>query len=161
MNRPSSRDKILTHQDAVKAIRKTQASGQTIVFTNGCFDLLHIGHLHSLEEARAHGDHLIVALNSDASVRALKGPSRPAVPLSERMRMVAALGCVDSVVSFRTATPLTLIRALRPDVIAKGGDWEIDEIVGASDVESWGGRVERLSEIKGVRTSEIIRRIRQ
>jgi rfaE bifunctional protein nucleotidyltransferase chain/domain len=161
MTRPTSRDKVLTHPDAIQAVQEVQASGKTVVFTNGCFDLLHVGHLHSLEEARAHGDHLIVALNSDSSVRSLKGPSRPAVPLSQRMPLVAALACVDWVVSFETATPLALIRELKPDVIAKGGDWEVDDIVGASDVESWGGRVERLSEIEGVRTSEIIRRIRQ
>ena len=157
----AARDKILSLQEAARVAARARQRGESVVFTNGCFDLLHIGHLHSLEEARAHGDHLIVALNSDSSVRSLKGPSRPAVPLSQRMQLVAALACVDWVVSFRTATPLTLIRELKPDVIAKGGDWKIDEIVGASDVESWGGRVERLSEVKGVRTSEIIRRIRQ
>ena len=161
MTRPTSRDKVLAHHDAIKAVQDAQANGKSVVFTNGCFDLLHIGHLHSLEEAQAHGDHLIVAVNSDASVRSLKGASRPAVPLSQRMRMVAALACVDWVVSFQASTPLALIREIKPDVIAKGGDWQVDEIVGGPDVESWGGRVERLSEIEGVRTSEIIRRIRQ
>ena len=161
MTLDSSRKKVLNHREAIKSVRKAQSEGSCIVFTNGCFDLLHVGHIHSLEEARGHGDKLIVALNSDASVRSLKGPSRPVVPLSQRMRMVAALACVDWVVSFRTRTPLSLIREFKPDVIAKGGDWKVDEIVGASDVLGWGGRVERLSEIEGVRTSEIIRRIRQ
>ena len=122
---------------------------------------IHVGHVHSLEEARRHGDRLIVALNSDASVRSLKGPSRPIVPLSQRMRMVAALACVDWVVSFRTPTPLKLIRELKPDVIGKGGDWDLKDIVGAAEIESWGGRVEHLGEIEGIRTSEIIRRIRE
>lgn len=161
MTRQDSRDKVLTHRHALKKVRAAQAKGESIVFTNGCFDLIHVGHIHSLEEARAHGDRLIVALNSDASVRSLKGASRPIVPLSQRMRMVAALACVDWVVSFRTRTPLGLIRDLKPDVIAKGGDWEQTEIVGASEVERWGGRVESLDEIEGIRTSEIIRRIRK
>ena len=161
MTRDSSRKKVLNHREAIKSVRKAQSEGSCIVFTNGCFDLLHVGHIHSLEEARGHGDKLIVALNSDPSVRSLKGPSRPIVPLSQRMRMVAALACVDWVVSFRTPTPLKLIRELKPDVIGKGGDWDLKDIVGAAEIESWGGRVEHLGEIEGVRTSEIIRRIRE
>ena len=161
MKQHDSREKILTHRQAIKKVRSAQAKGDSVVFTNGCFDLIHVGHVHSLEEARRHGDRLIVALNSDASVRTLKGPSRPIVPLSQRMRMVAALACVDWVVSFRTPTPLKLIRELKPDVIGKGGDWDLKDIVGAAEIESWGGRVEHLGEIEGIRTSEIIRRIRE
>ena len=161
MKQHDSREKILTHRQAIKKVRSAQAKGDSVVFTNGCFDLIHVGHVHSLEEARRHGDRLIVALNSDASVRSLKGPSRPIVPLSQRMRMVAALACVDWVVSFRTPTPLKLIRELKPDVIGKGGDWDLKDIVGAAEIESWGGRVEHLGEIEGIRTSEIIRRIRE
>lgn len=161
MKQHDSREKILTHRQAIKKVRSAQAKGDSVVFTNGCFDLIHVGHVHSLEEARRHGDRLIVALNSDPSVRSLKGPSRPIVPLSQRMRMVAALACVDWVVSFRTPTPLNLIRELKPDVIGKGGDWDLKDIVGAAEIESWGGRVEHLGEIEGVRTSEIIRRIRE
>lgn len=161
MNPHDSRKKLLTHPRAIKSAQDAQARGESVVFTNGCFDLLHVGHIHSLEEARQLGDRLIVALNSDASVRAVKGQSRPIVPLSQRMRMVASLECVDWVVSFRTKTPLALIRDLKPNVIAKGGDWELESIVGRAEVESWGGQVVRLGEIRGIRTSELIRRIRE
>ena len=161
MNPHDSRNKLLTHPGAIKSTQDARACGESVVFTNGCFDLLHVGHIHSLEEARQLGDRLIVALNSDASVRALKGQSRPIVPLSQRMRMVASLACVDWVVSFRTKTPLALIRDLKPDVIAKGGDWELENIVGRAEVESWGGQVVRLGEIRGIRTSELIRRLRE
>jgi D-beta-D-heptose 7-phosphate kinase/D-beta-D-heptose 1-phosphate adenosyltransferase len=129
------------------------------VFTNGCFDLLHVGHVRSLEQARSLGDRLIVAINSDASVRELKGRGRPVVPLRQRLEMVAALECVDWVILFRDATPLSTIRALRPDVLAKGGDWRLDDIVGHDDVLEWGGRVVRLREIPGVRTSALIERM--
>jgi len=153
-----ARDKTLTRPTAVNRVRAAQRAGETVVFTNGCFDLLHVGHVRSLEQARALGDRLIVALNGDASVRALKGPGRPIVPLRQRMEVVAALGCVDWVVPFRGATPLSTIRALRPDVIAKGGDWPLDRIVGRAEVERWGGRVVRLREVPGVRTSALVAR---
>ena len=161
MNPHESRNKVLTHAHAIKSAQDAQTCGETVVFTNGCFDLLHVGHIHSLEEARQLGDRLVVALNSDASVRALKGESRPIVPLSQRMRMVASLACVDWVVSFPTQTPLALLRDLKPDIIAKGGDWKIENIVGGAEVEGWGGQVVRLGEIRGIRTSELIRRIRE
>jgi len=128
------------------------------VFTNGCFDLLHVGHVRSLEQARGLGDRLVVAVNSDASVRRLKGTARPVVPARQRMEVLAALACVDWVIPFRGATPLAAINALRPDVLAKGGDWALDAIVGKGEVESWGGRVVRLREIRGVRTSAIVER---
>ena len=130
------------------------------MFTNGCFDLLHVGHLRSLESARRHGDRLVVGVNGDASVRRLKGVDRPVVPARQRAEMLAGLACVDWVVVFPEATPLALIRALRPDVLAKGGDWAAGAIVGRDEVASWGGRVVRLREVPGVRTTRILERAR-
>jgi D-beta-D-heptose 7-phosphate kinase/D-beta-D-heptose 1-phosphate adenosyltransferase len=135
-----------------------RTSGRRIALTNGCFDLLHVGHVRSLEQARSLGDHLIVGLNTDASVRRIKGHGRPIVPGRQRAEVLAGLASVDWVVLFREPTPAALIRALRPDVLAKGGDWPLDEIVGREDVESWGGCVVRLRKIPGVRTSWILSR---
>ncbi|MCU0670736.1 MAG: adenylyltransferase/cytidyltransferase family protein, partial [Myxococcota bacterium] len=146
---------------AAKAVRAAQRRGERVVFTNGCFDLLHVGHLRSLEEARALGDRLVVAVNGDASVRRLKGAGRPLVPARQRAELLAGLACVDWVVVFGEATPLRAIRALRPDVLAKGGDWALDAIVGRAEVESRGGRVVRLREIPGVRTSTLVARARR
>jgi len=154
----SARSKILNRKAAAEEVRRAQRRGEHVVFTNGCFDLLHVGHVRSLEEARALGDRLVVAVNDDASVRRIKGPSRPIVPARQRAELIAALECVDWAVIFGAPTPLATIRALRPDVLAKGGDWGLDEIVGRDDVESWGGRVVRLKEIPGVRSSTIIER---
>jgi D-beta-D-heptose 7-phosphate kinase/D-beta-D-heptose 1-phosphate adenosyltransferase len=158
MGAQRARDKVLSRAAARSAVRTAQRRGERVVFTNGCFDLLHVGHVRSLEQARGLGDRLLVAVNRDASVRRLKGASRPIVPERQRAEMIAALACVDWVVLFGQTTPLSLIRSLRPDVLAKGGDWRIGEIVGASDVESWGGRVERLRVIPGIRSSDIIDR---
>jgi len=157
----AARHKILSRGDAASAVRRAQRRGERVVFTNGCFDLLHVGHIRSLEQARGLGEHLVVAVNSDASVRRIKGPSRPIVRARERAEVLAALGCVDWVVIFGEDTPLRLIRALRPDVLAKGGDWSLATIVGREDVLGWGGSVRRLREIPGVRTTEIARRIRE
>jgi D-beta-D-heptose 7-phosphate kinase/D-beta-D-heptose 1-phosphate adenosyltransferase len=136
--------------------RSAHRRGEAIVFTNGCFDLLHVGHIRSLEQARGLGDRLIVAVNSDGSVRRLKGEGRPIVPAKQRAEVLAGLSCVDWVVIFRQNTPLTLIEKLRPDILAKGGDWRLDEIVGRQEVESWGGQVVRLREVAGARTSSLI-----
>ncbi len=155
------RQKLLTRDAAARAVRAAHARGERIVFTNGCFDLLHVGHVRSLEQARSHGDRLLVAVNSDASVRRLKGENRPLVPARQRAEILAALACVDWVVVFREDTPLATIRALRPDVLAKGGDWSLDTIVGRREVEGWGGRVVRLREVPGVRTTRIIARARK
>ena len=157
--RPAAREKVLTRRAASAAVRAAQRRGERVVFTNGCFDLLHVGHVRSLEQARSLGDRLLVAINRDASVRRIKGPSRPIVPERQRAELLAALECVDWVVLFGQATPLSLIRALRPDVLAKGGDWQLDEIVGRREVESWGGRVERLRVVPGVRSSALLERI--
>jgi D-beta-D-heptose 7-phosphate kinase/D-beta-D-heptose 1-phosphate adenosyltransferase len=155
-----ARDKRLSRAAAAAAVRRAQRRGERVVFTNGCFDLLHVGHVRSLEQARGLGDRLVVALNSDASVRRLKGPDRPLVPARQRAEVVAALACVDWVLVFGEDTPLSAIRALRPDVLAKGGDWALGAIVGRREVESWGGRVVRLREIPGVRTTALLERAR-
>lgn len=156
----SARSKILARDAATREVRKAQRRGEEVVFTNGCFDLLHIGHARSLEQARDLGDRLVVAVNSDASVRKLKGKDRPWVPARQRAELIASLASVDWVVIFSAATPQSLIKALRPDVLAKGGDWALDEIVGAREVEDSGGRVVRLREIPGMRTTSLIERLR-
>lgn len=157
----SARHKILSVAAAARACARARGRGERVVFTNGCFDLLHVGHVRSLEQARGLGDRLVVGINSDASVRRIKGPARPIVPARQRAEVLAALACVDWVVVFGESTPLRLIRALRPDVLAKGGDWKLDAIVGRDDVLSWGGSVRRLREVPGVRTTTIARRIRR
>ena len=135
-----------------------RSGGQTTVFTNGCFDLLHIGHITLLEDARREGDRLVVAINSDASVRALKGPTRPIVGERERARILAALAAVDAVIIFDDPTPLRLIEALQPEVIVKGGDYREETIVGAREVRSWGGRVKIVPIVEGFSTTRLIAR---
>jgi D-beta-D-heptose 7-phosphate kinase/D-beta-D-heptose 1-phosphate adenosyltransferase len=154
----AARAKILSRARAVRAVRAAQRRGERVVFTNGCFDLVHVGHVRSLEQARRLGDRLVVALNTDTSVRRLKGPGRPVVPERQRAEVLAALACVDWVVLFAEPTPLDTILALRPDVLAKGGDWPRSRIVGRAEVEGWGGRVVRLREVAGARTSAILAR---
>ncbi|MCL4685026.1 adenylyltransferase/cytidyltransferase family protein [Myxococcota bacterium] len=160
MTRQTARGKLLSRASAAGAVRAAQRRGERVVFTNGCFDLLHVGHVRSLEQARALGDRLVVAVNRDASVRAQKGAGRPIVPARQRAEVVAALACVDWVLLFGEATPLRAIRALRPDILAKGGDWPLDAIVGRADVEAWGGRVVRLREVRGARTTSLVDAIR-
>ena len=140
-------------------MRRAHAVGRRVVFTNGCFDLLHRGHTRYLEQARALGDLLIVAVNSDASVRRLKGAGRPVVPAPERAEVLAALACVDVVLIFDDIDPGRVIRMVRPDVLVKGGDWPVDEIVGADFVRKTGGKVRSLPYVPGVSTSELIRRV--
>jgi len=140
------------------AVRR--AAGARVVFTNGCFDLLHPGHVRYLAAARALGDVLVVGLNDDDSVRRLKGPGRPVLRLDERAEVLAGLAAVDHVVPFAEDTPLAVVRALRPDVLVKGADWSEEDIVGRDDVLASGGRVERIPLVAGLSTSEIIRRIR-
>jgi D-beta-D-heptose 7-phosphate kinase/D-beta-D-heptose 1-phosphate adenosyltransferase len=139
-------------------VKERRAEAMSLVFTNGCFDLLHIGHVTLLDEARREGDRLIVGINSDASVSRLKGPSRPIVPEHARARVLAGLAAVDAVVVFDEPTPLELMIALRPDVIVKGGDYVADEIVGAPEVLSWGGRVKIVPFVKGFSTTALIAR---
>ena len=156
-----ARSKLLSQRAALARVRAAQRRGEKIVFTNGCFDLLHVGHARSLEKARAAGDRLLVALNADSSVRELKGAGRPLVPLRQRMELVASLECVDWVISFRGATPLGPIRMLRPDVLAKGADWPLDRIVSRREIQSWGGQIVRLRQLPGVRSSILIERARR
>lgn len=136
-------------------------SGQRVVFTNGCFDILHEGHVTYLEAARKQGDRLIVGLNSDASIQAIKGPSRPVNKESSRARLLAALGCVDHVVIFADDTPLELITTLMPDVLVKGSDWPIDQIVGAKEVLAAGGDVTTIEFVGDFSTTGLIEKIRQ
>ncbi len=131
-----------------------------MVFTNGCFDILHIGHITLLEQARRQGDRLIVALNSDESVRQIKGPMRPIVGEQERARILAALSAVDAVVLFDESTPLKLIEAIRPDVLVKGGDYSEEAVVGAREVRAWGGRVELIPLVEGISTTRLIAKAR-
>jgi D-beta-D-heptose 7-phosphate kinase / D-beta-D-heptose 1-phosphate adenosyltransferase len=151
-------DKVLTRDELVRRVAVWRASGERVVFTNGCFDLLHVGHITVLEQSRRLGDRLIVAINSDASVSCLKGPSRPVVGENERARVLAALAAVDAVVIFGEATPLELIVASRPDVIVKGGDYNEDTVVGAKEVKSWGGRVAIVPIVEGHSTTRLIER---
>ena len=151
--------KVKSLVGVVRAVRKAQAAGQRVVFTNGCFDLLHRGHTRYLERARSLGDALVVAINSDRSVRALKGLGRPVVPAEERAEVLAALAAVDYVVIFDELDPARVIRAVRPDVLVKGGDWPVSQIVGADDVQSRGGRVLSLPYVEGASTSALIGRV--
>lgn len=136
-------------------------AGKTVVFTNGCFDLLHPGHVRYLQQARALGDVLIVALNSDRSVRELKGDKRPILTEAERAEVMAALACVDFVTVFDEPTPRKIISALLPDVLVKGGDWGIDDIIGREEVEAAGGQVMSLAFVEGCSTTGVIERIAQ
>lgn len=138
---------------------KSRLVGKRVVFTNGCFDLLHNGHARYLKEAAMLGDVLVVGLNSDDSVRRLKGPSRPLLEQHERAELLAALGVVDYVIVFEEDTPYRLIAKLQPDVLVKGGDWAPEQIVGADIVLAKGGIVRSLSLVEGISTSEIIARI--
>jgi rfaE bifunctional protein nucleotidyltransferase chain/domain len=141
------------------ALARWRQAGETIVFTNGVFDLLHRGHVEYLEEARALGDRLVVGVNGDASVRRLKGATRPIVPCAERAELLAALRCVDLVLPFDDDTPERLIREVRPQVLVKGGDWALEAIVGRAFVEAAGGRVARIRVREGLGTSRLIERI--
>jgi D-beta-D-heptose 7-phosphate kinase / D-beta-D-heptose 1-phosphate adenosyltransferase len=152
-------DKILDLQHLLIRLAEWRANGNRIVFTNGCFDILHVGHITLLEQCREFGDKVVIGLNSDASVKGLKGPTRPLVGENERARVLAALGSTDAVVIFEEATPLELIRHLRPDVLVKGGDYTASTIVGADDMITWGGRVEIVPTVNGVSTTNTIRKM--
>jgi D-beta-D-heptose 7-phosphate kinase / D-beta-D-heptose 1-phosphate adenosyltransferase len=149
-------NRLVTRAELVQRVALWKANGERVVFTNGCFDLLHVGHITLLEEARRCGDRLIVAVNSDASVSALKGPNRPIVGERERARVLAALAAVDAVVIFDEPTPLELIVAAKPDVLVKGGDYKAETIVGANEVESWGGDVKIVPLVKDFSTTRLI-----
>ena len=142
--------------DRMKSLRETwRNQGQTVVFTNGCFDILHAGHIQYLESAARLGDRLIIAVNSDDSVRKLKGESRPINLLASRLYILASLSCVDGVFPFLEETPIEVINQLQPDVLVKGGDYKPENIVGAKEVLSWGGRVEVIPYVEGFSTTKL------
>ncbi len=152
------RKKLGSPETVARACRRAQRSGKRVVFTNGCFDLLHPGHVRYLAAARAAGDLLVVGLNSDGSVRKLKGPGRPVQDEGSRAEVLAGLAAVDLVVIFDEPTPLGLILKVHPDVLAKGADWAEEQIVGGDEVKSWGGRVLRLALVPGKSTTALVKR---
>ena len=153
--------KVTTRQELASRLEERRRQGQRIVFTNGCFDLMHIGHIRYLQAARNLGDVLVVGVNSDESVRALhKGADRPIVPDVQRAEVLAALACVDYVTIFPEPDPGSLIAALQPDILVKGGDWSLDRIVGRETVEARGGRVQTIPLVPGVSTTTLVQRIR-
>lgn len=153
------KSKIKKLRELIKILRPLKSSGKKIVFTNGCFDILHLGHITYLRKARKLGDILIVGLNSDRSVKAIKGSSRPINREMDRAGMLAALASVDFVVIFDEATPENLIRAVKPDTIVKGGDWKTNKIVGADFVKSYGGCVKTIPFVKGYSTTRLVKKI--
>jgi D-beta-D-heptose 7-phosphate kinase/D-beta-D-heptose 1-phosphate adenosyltransferase len=151
-------NKVLSRYELVSRVAIWKANGERVVLTNGCFDLLHMGHISMLEQARLFGDRLIVAINSDATVSTLKGPNRPIVGENERAHVLAALAAVDAVVVFEEPTPLEIIQAVRPDVIVKGGDYSLDTTVGAREVLAWGGQVNFVPLVEGFSTTRLIQK---
>ena len=152
--------RILSLSEATTRFDRAHRGTQRLVFTNGCFDLLHPGHIHILEASRALGDALIVGLNSDSSVRQLKGPGRPVLPENERAELLAALDCVDAVVIYNEPTPRETIAALLPDILVKGGDWPGDKIIGRQEVESAGGKVVSIPVVPSYSTTAVLQTIR-
>ncbi len=150
---------MLEREALLRETAARRAAGARLVFTNGCFDLLHPGHTDLFERARAMGDVLIVAINGDATVRALKGPRRPLVPENERAELIAALAAVDYVTVFDEPTPREIVARLLPDVLVKGGDWGLDAIVGREEVEAHGGKVVSAELLPGYSTSALVRKI--
>ena len=153
--------KIATVEELKAVVAAAKSQEKKVVFTNGCFDILHAGHLHLLREAKRLGDILIVALNGDGSVKKIKGPQRPLLPQAERAELIASLEMVDYVTIFDETEPYNLIMELKPDVLAKGGDWPQDKIVGGHVVEKNGGRVAVIPYLKGHSTTDIIERMRR
>jgi D-beta-D-heptose 7-phosphate kinase/D-beta-D-heptose 1-phosphate adenosyltransferase len=153
--------KVMTKDQLVPLLQAARTQGKRIVFTNGCFDLMHIGHTRYLQAAKALGDVLVVGVNSDASVRSLnKAPDRPVVTEAQRAEVLAALGCVDYVAIFSEPDPLNLITAVQPDVLVKGGDWDIDRIIGRGVVEQRGGVVRTIPLVPDMSTTSLIQQIR-
>jgi D-beta-D-heptose 7-phosphate kinase/D-beta-D-heptose 1-phosphate adenosyltransferase len=153
--------KLKTLEDLKRITTQAQTAGKRVVLTNGCFDLLHRGHLHVLRSARELGDLLIVAMNSDTSVQQIKGPNRPIFPEADRTELIAAMEVVDYLLLFDEGDPHLLIEALKPDILVKGGDWKKDQVVGAEIVERHGGKVILVPYLEGYSTTEIIERIRK
>ena len=153
------RSKILKLSDLVQAVEGLRKAGKRIVFTNGCFDILHVGHVRYLAAARSKGDALVLGLNSDASVKSIKPDKRPIVGQDQRAEVLAGLACVDYITIFDEPDPLALIRTIKPDVLIKGADWEEAEIIGSDVVKSYGGNVVRIEVVPGISTSRIIEKI--
>ena len=156
----AAKDKILSREDVRQQVKQWQSEGQKVVFTNGCFDILHIGHVDYLEKARELGDKLVLGLNTDASVRRIKGPQRPIVNEESRSRVIAALGFVDAVTFFDEETPKELIESVKPDILVKGNDYLAENIVGADFVLKNGGEVKTIPLVEGFSTSNIVQKIK-
>lgn len=154
-----SRNKIRGRKELKKILKGLREKGKKIIFTNGCFDLIHLGHVRYLEKAKGLGDVLIVAINTDSSIRRIKGVKRPITPQRERAEVLASLGSVDYVTFFNEDTPYELIRLIKPDILVKGRDWNKKDIIGRDVVEGSGGRVYAISYIRGTSTTGIIKRI--
>jgi len=152
-------NKILDRISLKEKMEALRREGKKIAFTNGCFDILHVGHVRYLKEARKTADILVLALNSDSSVRSIKGSKRPLVPEDERAEVLAGLECIDFVTIFPELTPLELICYLKPDVLIKGGDWPEDKVVGRTEIQQWGGRVTLIPEVMGKSTTNIVDKI--
>jgi len=160
VSRPAARAELLSLEAAAALARRVRAGGGTVVFTNGVFDLLHPGHVRYLGEARALGDALIVGVNSDRSVRAIKGHERPVTPEHERAEVLLGLASVDAVVIFDEEAPHAVVQAIQPDVLVKGADWGLTDIIGRDVVEARGGRVVRIALAPGYSTSQLISKVR-
>ena len=154
-------NKILDRNTLKITLEALRKKGKTIAFTNGCFDILHVGHVRYLREAKKAGDILVLALNSDSSVRTIKGEERPLVCEEERAEVLAALEFVDFITIFPESTPLELINHLKPDILIKGGDWAEDKVVGRDEVKKWGGRVVIIPEVEGKSTTNIVEKIKR
>ena len=153
-------DLVFTLKEAKKHSVMLRKNGKKIVFTNGCFDILHAGHVHYLEQAKELGDELVVGLNSDSSVKTLKGPSRPINNLQQRAKVLSSLKCVDRIVSFTDETPIELIKEIKPDVLVKGGDYKVKDVVGHKEIRSWGGEVKIIPLVPGLSTTNIIKKLK-
>lgn len=151
--------KIIQREDLAQTMKTVRASGEKVVFTNGCFDILHVGHVRYLAAAKSEGNVLVVGLNSDESVKSIKKENRPIIPQEQRAEVLSSLWCVDYVTLFDEPDPLSLIKVVQPDVLVKGADWPEEEIIGADFVKANGGRVVRVSVVSGVSTSRIIQQI--
>jgi D-beta-D-heptose 7-phosphate kinase/D-beta-D-heptose 1-phosphate adenosyltransferase len=154
-------NKLLDRSTLKNKLETLRKEGKKIAFTNGCFDILHVGHVRYLREAKKAGDILVLALNSDSSVRSIKGEKRPLVSEEERAEVLAALEFIDFVTIFPELTPLELINYLKPDILIKGGDWPEDKVVGREEIKKWGGRVAIIPEVKGKSTTNIVEKIKK
>jgi rfaE bifunctional protein nucleotidyltransferase chain/domain len=153
-------NKILERNALKDKLEELRKKGKKIAFTNGCFDILHVGHVRYLREAKNTADVLVLALNSDSSVRSLKGKERPLVPEQERAEIIAALEFIDFVTIFNELTPMELINYLKPDILIKGGDWAEEDVVGREEIKEWGGRVAIIPEVEGKSTTNIVEKIK-